>query len=347
MNQQNSQKQDRSRPAPMMGRRGMQYIEKPQDFKGTMKKLLAYLRPYRFKILFAGLLAVIASLSTVLAPWLLGLITSEVARAYKIAVEAGDLSQITFGLIRTVGSLRLSIGEIALVIATIHILASLFNYFQSFLLIGMTQNLTYQMRKALSQKINQLPLSFFDTEQFGDILGRMTNDVETINGTLTQSISEIFRSIALIIGIFVMMILLSLPLTGVVLVTTVLSLYAASRFVKLSQGYFRSQAKSYGELTGHIEETYSGHTVVKVFNHQEKSYNHFERINEDLYKSSVKSQFISGIMMPVQFFFGNIAYIAIAVIGSLLVLSTHPLFAIEVGIIQTFIQYIKNDTICL
>jgi ATP-binding cassette subfamily B protein len=138
------------------------------------------------------------------------------------------------------------------------------------------------------------------------------------------------------------MILLSLPLTGVILITTILSLYTVRKFVKLSQGYFRSQAKSYGELTGHIEETYSGHTVVKVFNHQEKSYHIFEKINDDLYETAVKSQFISGIMMPVQFFFGNIAYIAIAVVGALLVLSDDPLIAIEVGIIQAFIQYTRQ-----
>jgi ATP-binding cassette subfamily B protein len=170
----------------------------------------------------------------------------------------------------------------------------------------------------------------------------VTNDIETINGTLTQSISEIFRSITLIIGIFVMMSLLSIPLTGVVLITTILSLMAARKFVKLSQGYFRKQAKSYGELNGHIEETYSGHTVVKVFNRQEQSYLNFERINKDLYHSSVRSQFISGIMMPVQFFLGNIAYIAIAVIGAFLVITTNPLFAIQVGIIQTFIQYTRQ-----
>ena len=333
MNQQDKRRQETRRP-PMGGMRGMQYFEKAQDFKGTMKKLLTYLRPYRLKIIISGLMAVTASLLTVLTPWLLGLMTSEIARAY----TQGD----SIGLIHVVGQIRLSLGEITLVIAAIYILSSLMNYFQSFMLIGMTQNLTYSMRKELSSKINRLPLKYFDSQQFGDILGRVTNDVETINGTLTQSISEIFRSITLFIAIFVMMFLLSPILTGVVLVTSVLSLYAASRFVKLSQGYFRKQAKSYGELNGHIEETYSGHTVVKVFNHQEASYQNFSRINDDLYGSSVRSQFISGIMMPVQFFFGNIAYIAIAVIGAFLVITTNPLIAIQVGIIQTFLQYTRQ-----
>ncbi|MFU8792421.1 MAG: ABC transporter ATP-binding protein [Acholeplasmataceae bacterium] len=324
----------KSSPPPMgMGNR-MRYLEKPQDFKGTMKKLGNYLKPYYAKIIFAGSLAIIASILTVLSPWLLGLITSEIADAFQ---ESRPM-----GYINPIGSLSFSIGELALVIIGIYLLSSLFNYFQSFMLIGMTQNLTYQMRKDLSSKINRLPLSYFDSQSFGDVLGRMTNDVETINQTLTQSISEIFRSMTLLIGIFVMMILLSPILTGIVFVTTIMSLLVARRFVKLSQGYFRKQAKSYGDLNGHIEETYSGHTVVKVFNHQQKSYQQFEEINAELFNSSVKSQFISGIMFPVQFFIGNLAYIAIAVVGSLLVLSTNPLIAIRVGIIQSFIQYTRQ-----
>jgi ATP-binding cassette subfamily B multidrug efflux pump len=334
MNDRQNQKKPETTSRPMMGRGMGSYIEKPQDFKGTMKKLGAYLKPYLGKIIFSGTLAVIASLLSVLSPWLLGLITSEVSRAYK----AGE----SIGLIHLIGNINLSLGELTLFIASTYLLATVFNYLQSFLLIGMTQNLTYSLRKELSAKLNRLPLKYFDSQQFGDILGRVTNDVETINGTLTQSISEIFRSITLIIGIFVMMSLLSLPLTGVVLITTILSLMAARKFVKLSQGYFRKQAKSYGELNGHIEETYSGHTVVKVFNRQEQSYLNFERINKDLYHSSVRSQFISGIMMPVQFFLGNIAYIAIAVIGAFLVITTNPLIAIQVGIIQTFIQYTRQ-----
>jgi len=332
--QQNQKKTQETR-APMGGMRGgMRYMEKAQDFKGTMRRLLKYLKPYRIRIFFAGLMAITASLLTVLSPWLLGLMTSEIARAY----TEGD----QLGLIKIVGNIRLSLGEVALSVAGIYLLSTVFNYFQSFMLIGMTQNLTYSMRRELSSKINRLPLKFFDKQQFGDLLGRVTNDVETINGTLTQSISEIFRSITLILAMFVMMFLLSPILTGVVFITTILSLYAASKFVKLSQGYFRKQAKSYGELNGHIEETYSGHTVVKVFNHQQASYQNFERINQDLYGSSVRSQFISGIMMPVQFFFGNIAYIAIAVIGAFLVITTNPVIAIQVGIIQTFLQYTRQ-----
>ncbi|MDD3067900.1 MAG: ABC transporter ATP-binding protein, partial [Acholeplasmataceae bacterium] len=269
MNDQKDKQQKAPASSPMGGRGRMSYIEKPQDFKGTMKKLLKYLKPYQWKIISAGMMAITASLISVLGPWLLGLITSEVADAFKTNIP-GERLQI--GMIDVIWGIELSIGEVALVIVGIYILAAFFNYFQSFMLIGMTQNLTYSMRRELSSKINRLPLKYFDDQQFGDILGRVTNDVETINATLTQSVSEIFRSIALILGIFVIMFLLSPILTGIVLLTTISSLLIARRFVKLSQGYFRSQAKSYGELNGHIEETYSGHTIVKAFNHQKKSY---------------------------------------------------------------------------
>jgi ATP-binding cassette subfamily B protein len=313
-------------------------FEKASDFKGTMKKLSSYIKPYQVKIYLSGILAVIASVMNVLTPWLLGLITTVVANAYK----AGEFIGQTPTLIIPLFGNTYTLSEFALLIAIIYLVGAFLNYFQAFLLIGTTQNLTFQMRRELADKINKLPLQFFDNEQSGDILSRMTNDVETINMTLTQSISEIFRSITLFVGIFVMMIILSPILTLIVLVTTVLSLYTVKKFVMLSQIYFRKQAFSNGQLNGHIEETYSGHMIVKVFNHQEKSYERFESINEELYKTSVKSQFISGIMFPVQFFFGNIAYIAIAVVGAFLVLSTDPKIAIGVGVIQAFIMYTRQ-----
>lgn len=341
MNQNREKTSTQDQPRPMLrGPRGMSYMGKPQDFKGTMKKLIKYLRPYTVQVFSAGLFAIIAALLTVLGPWFLGLITSEVARAYKAA--DGVFESIQFGLIHVVGNIHVSLGELALMIVFVHVLSALFNYLQAFLLIGMTQHLTYGMRTELSSKINRLPLKYFDNQQFGDLLGRVTNDVETINGTLTQSIAEIFRSIAMIIGIFTIMLLLSLSLTAVVLFTTILSFISVRQFVKLSQGYFRKQASSFGELSGHIEETYSGQTVIKIFNHQKKSKEQFDRINHDLYSSAVKSQFISGIMFPIQLFFGNLAYIAIAVVGALLVLSDNAMIAIEIGIIQTFIQYVRQ-----
>ncbi len=325
------------RQQPMAGPRGSRYIEKAQDFKGTMKKLAVYLKPFRFKLMAAAIFAMMASLVSVLGPWLLGLITSEVADAFE-----RDPGNLVIGSINIVFGISLSLIGLVVLIAGIYVVAGILHYLQTFMLIGMTQSLTYQMRRDLSAKLNRLPLKYFDNQSFGDLLGRVTNDVETINQTLTQSLSEIFRAFALLTGIFVMMFLLSPILAGVVVVTTIVSLFVARYFVKLSQGYFRKQAKSYGQLTGHIEETYSGQTVVKIFNHQEKSFAQFDQINKDLHHSSVRSQFISGIMFPVQFFIGNIAYILVAAIGALLVLSGNPLISIRVGVIQTFIQYTRQ-----
>ncbi|MFA5560526.1 MAG: ABC transporter ATP-binding protein [Acholeplasmataceae bacterium] len=316
------------------GPRGMNYLEKSRDFKGTMKKLGAYLKPFYIQIIASAFFAVAASLLTVLGPWLLGLITSEISNAF--------IGTRPIGTIHLIGSLNFSLGTLALITIGVHFLGAFFNYIQAFLLIGMTQSLTYSMRRDLSSKLNKLPLKFYDDQSFGDVLGRVTNDVETINGTLTQSLSEIFRAVALLTFVITMMFILSPILAGVVLFMTLLSFLVARQFVKLSQGYFRKQAYSYGELNGHIEETYSGHSVVKVFNHQAKSFTEFDRINNDLYQSSVKSQFISGIMFPVQFFIGNLSYILVAAIGALLYLSDNPLITIQVGIILTFIQYTRQ-----
>lgn len=334
MSQQKPSNQKRTNQ-PMFGPRGAgSYLEKPQDFKGTMKKLAVYLKPYYAHIITAAILAIISSILTVVGPYLLGLMVNELSDAYKETRAVGLIS-IGFGI-------DLSLGELALTLVGVHSLAGFFGYLQSYMLIGMTQNLTYMMRKDLSSKINRLPLKYFDDQSFGDILGRVTNDVETINATLSQTISEVLRGIALLIGIIVAMYLISWILATIVLFTTILSLLVTRRFVKLSQGYFRKQARSSGQLNGHIEETYGGHAVVKVFNHQEKAYQEFDMINDELYESAVKSQFISGIMWPVQFFIGNISYILIAVVGALLVISTNPLIAIQVGVILTFIQYTRQ-----
>ncbi|MFA7589343.1 MAG: ABC transporter transmembrane domain-containing protein, partial [Acholeplasmataceae bacterium] len=191
------------------GPRGMNYLEKSRDFKGTMKKLGAYLKPFYIQIIASAFFAVAASLLTVLGPWLLGLITSEISNAF--------IGTRPIGTIHLIGSLNFSLGTLALITIGVHFLGAFFNYIQAFLLIGMTQSLTYSMRRDLSSKLNKLPLKFYDDQSFGDVLGRVTNDVETINGTLTQSLSEIFRAVALLTFVITMMFILSPILAGVVL----------------------------------------------------------------------------------------------------------------------------------
>src|SRR5690606_3751363 len=195
------------------------------------------------------------------------------------------------------------------------LLSSLLSFLQGFSLIGVTQKLTYKMRCDLADKINTLPLSFFDMYKFGDVLSRVTNDVDTINQTLTQSISEIFRSFTLVTAILVIMFVLSWPLGLITTLSVVISLVVAANFIKISQKYFRQAAMNNGDMNVHIEEVFHGHQVVKVFNHQEQAKHEFEEINNRIYETTWKSQFISSIMIPVQFFFANLAYIGIAGVG--------------------------------
>jgi ATP-binding cassette, subfamily B, multidrug efflux pump len=328
MSQPQTKKETRSSGPGM--RHGMSYIEKPQDFKGTMKKLSKYIRPYSLELVISAVMSILSSLLTVIAPWLLGLMTSEVIQAIsqKRAIDSIDI----------IWQISVTLPELVLIILGTYLVSGLLGYLQTFVLIGMTQNLTLEMRKEIAEKLNKLPLSYFDTQSFGDVLGRSTNDVETISQTLNDSLSQVFRAITLLLGVIIIMFLLSPILAGVVLITTFVSLFTARYFVKLSQGYFRKQAKAIGDMSGHVEEMFNGHRIVKIFNHEKVALIAFDQINEDIYQNTLKSQFISGIMFPVQFFIGNLAYILIALIGSFLVING----SIQIGIIQTFIQYTRQ-----
>jgi ATP-binding cassette subfamily B protein len=329
-----SQPQQKSKDTPTRpmrgGFQGMGYFEKAQDFKGTMKKLYQYVKPYMGKVLFSGLMSILASLLTVLAPWLLGLMISEVALAFQESRELLPID-IIFGL-------QLELLNMSILVILLYSLAGILSYYQAYLLIGMTQDVTYQMRQQIAIKLNRLPLSYFDSQSFGDVLGRSTNDVETISQTLNQSLSEIFRAITLLLGVMIIMFILNWILALVVLSTTLVSFYVARIFVKLSQKYFRKQAKATGEMSGHVEEMFNGHRIVKVFNYQEKALKEFDKINEDIYTTTFYSQFISGIMFPMQFFIGNLGFILIAGIGALLVVNG----SIQVGLIQTFLTYTRQ-----
>jgi ATP-binding cassette subfamily B protein len=226
----------------------------------------------------------------------------------------------------------------SILVILLYILAGMLSYFQAYLLIGMTQDVTYQMRQEIAVKLNRLPLSYFDSQSFGDVLGRSTNDVETISQTLNQSLSEVFRAVTLLLGVMIIMFVLNWILALVVLSTTIVSFYVARIFVKLSQKFFRKQAKATGDMSGHVEEMFNGHRIVKVFNYQEKALKEFDAINEDIYYTTFYSQFISGIMFPMQFFIGNVAFILIAAVGALLVVNG----AIQVGLIQTFLTYTRQ-----
>lgn len=306
------------------------YIEKPQNFKKSIKKLFNYLKPYSPQIIFSGSMSILSSLLTVIAPWLLGLMTTEIAEAF--------IQNRSVGSIYITSQLALTIPSLALIVLLGYSLGGILAYLQSFILTGMTQNLTFEMRKEIAKKINNLPLSHFDKQSFGDVLGRSTNDIETISSTINQSLSEVFRAVTLLLGVLIIMFVLNWLLALVVIFTSIISFSVAIIFVKLSQKYFRSQAKSVGDMSGHVEEMFNGHRIVKVFNHQKKALKDFDKINEKIRYSTMRSQFISGIMFPMQFFIGNVGYILIGAVGSFLVLSG----SIKVGLIQTFVTYTRQ-----
>ena len=306
------------------------YIEKPQNFKKSIKKLFNYLKPYSPQIIFSGSMSILSSLLTVIAPWLLGLMTTEIAEAF--------IQNRSVGSISITSQIELTIPSLALIVLLGYSLGGILAYLQSFILTGMTQNLTFEMRKEIAKKINNLPLSHFDKQSFGDVLGRSTNDIETISATINQSLSEVFRAVTLLLGVLIIMFVLNWLLALVVIFTSIVSFLVAAIFVKLSQKYFRSQAKSVGDMSGHVEEMFNGHRIVKVFNHQKKALKDFDKINEKIRYSTMRSQFISGIMFPMQFFIGNVGYILIGAVGSFLVLSG----SIKVGLIQTFVTYTRQ-----
>jgi ATP-binding cassette subfamily B multidrug efflux pump len=304
-------------------------MQKPADFGGTMKRLLGYLRNYWWLIILSGIMAIIAALLSVATPILAGLAITGATQIWK-----GESSVVT--IIDGVWSMELY--QLLIFTVLSQLLSSLLSFLQGFSLIGVTQKLTYKMRCDLADKINTLPLSFFDKYKQGDVLSRVTNDVDTINQTLTSSISEIFRSFTLVTAILVIMFILSWPLALVTTATVIISLYVAARFVRLSQKYFRQAAMNNGDMNGHIEEMFHGHQVVKAFNHQAQAKKEFDEINDRIYETSWKSQFISSIMIPVQFFFTNLAYIGIAGIGGYLVLIN----LMQIGFIYTYVQFARQ-----
>lgn len=303
---------------------------KANDFWGTLGRLLKYLNKDKWIVLSAALFSVITALITVFTPILSGKLLTSIE-----LIWSGTDAQ---GIIDLFG-ISLNFNEVLIGLILTASLSFVFGLTQGYMLIGVTQRLTYKMRADLADKINTLPLNFFDKHKIGDVLSRVTNDVDIINQTLTQSISEIFRSFTLVISILIIMYIMRWDLAVITTVAVILSLFVASKFVKLSQKYFRQAAKNTGDMNGHIEEIYHGHLVVKVFNHQTQAKHEFDEINDRIFETSWKSQFVSSIMIPIQFFFTNLSFIAIAIIGGYLLI-TDPSF--EVGFIMTFIMYSRQ-----
>ena len=321
-----NQKQN-NRPRGPMGH-GMRGGEKAKDFKGTMKKLLNYIKPFKFSFLVGLLCAIVSVCIMVIGPKIQGNIITEIAQGFMNKVQGKG--GIDFDAIQKTCALLLAI----------YALSTAFSYLQGWLMSGVSNKMGYKLRKEMNQKIDKLPLSYFDKNSHGDILSRFTNDVDTLVQSLNQSLSTMVSSFVQIIGFLVMMLSISWKMTLMALIVIPLSLILVMVVVKKSQRYFKAQQKSLGLVNGHIEEMYSAHTIVKAFNGEEDSLRTFKEYNDQLYTSAWKSQFLSGLMMPLTNLIGNIGYVGVCILGGYLTIHKE----IAVGDIQSFITYTRNFT---
>lgn len=300
--------------------------EKAKNFKGTMARLIRYLQPFWIPMILCILFSVLSTIFTIIGPKILGNATTKLAEGI-VAKYSGN------------GSIDFSaIFVILRNLTIIYLISLLFSYLQGWIMAGVSQKVTYNLRKEISQKINKLPLKYFDHQTHGEVLSRVTNDVDTVSQSLTQSIQQILSSLVTVIGIMIMMFTISVPMTIMALVVVPLSGIAAAIVVKKSQKYFKAQQNMLGEVNGHIEEMYGGHLVMKAFNGEEKSIETFDQLNDGLYKSAWKAQFVSGVLQPVTSFIGNLGYVGVCVLGGWLVIHK----GMAIGDIQAFIQYVRN-----
>jgi ATP-binding cassette subfamily B multidrug efflux pump len=302
--------------------------EKAKDFRGTMKKLMVYLGAYKFQLLLVGIFAIGSTIFNIVGPKILGRATTEIFNGLVGKISGG--AGIDFG----------KIGRILLLLLALYACSALFSFVQGYIMTGVSQKLTYRMRKEISEKINRLPMNYFDKMPHGEILSRITNDVDTLSQSLNQSATQMITSVAAIIGVLVMMLSISPLMTLIALLILPVSVGMISVIVKNSQRYFKSQQEYLGHVNGQVEEIYGGHIIVKAFNKEEDVIASFDRDNDILYESAWKSQFLSGMMMPIMQFVGNLGYVAVVILGGWLAMRD----AIEVGDIQSFIQYVRNFT---
>lgn len=300
--------------------------EKAKNLSKTLSTLLKYLKPFRIAIFFVILFAVGSTIFTIIGPKILGNATTKLVQGL-IAKYSGTGSIDIDGIKHTL-----------LILLGIYVLSGILSYIQAWIMSGVTQKVTYRLREEISLKINRLPLNYYDKQTHGEVLSRITNDVDTMSQSLTQSIQMIFTSLITIIGILYMMITISWQLTLMALIIVPLSAVAAMSVVKNGQKYFIQQQKTLGDVNGHIEEMYGGHIIMKAFNGEERSINTFNKMNEELYTSAWKSQFISGLMQPITSLIGNIGYVGCCVLGGYL--SLHN--GLAIGDIQAFIQYVRS-----
>lgn len=303
--------------------------EKAKNFKGSSKKLLAYLRPFWAPMIFVMVFAAASTVFSIAGPKVLAKATDELA-AGLMRMVTGEAGGIDFGYI----------GVVLLVLGGIYLLSAGFSYAQGFIMAGVSADVSYGLRDAIEKKINKLPLSYFHRVSQGDVLSRITNDVDTLTNSLNQSITQLITSVCTLVGVLIMMLSISWQLTLVALCIIPVSLAFVMVIVKFSQKHFKNQQKYLGTVNGQVEEMYGGHLIVKAFGREEKAVEAFERENEKLYNAGWKSQFLSGLMMPVMNFVGNLGYVVICMVGASMAAGG----TMTIGGIQAFIQYVRSFT---
>nr|WP_228370048.1 ABC transporter ATP-binding protein [Caldicellulosiruptor saccharolyticus] len=311
------------------GPRGFVPGEKAKDFKGTMKKLIRYLSTYKISLITVLVLAILSTSFSIAGPKILSKAITKIFEGIMNRIT-GQGSGIDFEYI----------GKILIILLVLYGLSSIFGYLQGWIMSGVSMKITYRFRKEISEKINRLPLKYFESTNQGEILSRITNDVDTITQTLNQSMTQIITSVTMVLGVLVMMISINWLMTLVALLIIPASSIIIAFIIKYSQKYFRQQQDYLGHLNGHIEEMYGGHHIVKAFNGEKKSIEKFDSLNNTLYNAAWKSQFLTGVMMPLMNVIGNLGYVVVTILGSWLVIKN----AIEIGDIQAFIQYIRSFT---
>ncbi|PJN88889.1 ABC transporter ATP-binding protein [Bacillus sp. mrc49] len=304
--------------------------QKAKDFKGTLRRLLAYLKPRRNKLIAVFIAAIMSTIFMIVGPKIMGTAITELFEGAYGKYQGIPGAAINFD----------KIGQILLLLAGLYVLSSLFNYVQQYIMSSVAQDTVYDLREDVNKKLEKLPLKYFEGRPNGETLSRMTNDIDTIGSTLQQSLTQFITSIVTILGIIIMMLSISPLLTLISIISLPLSIFAIRPILKRSQKHFADQQRTLGELNGHIEEMYTGHQVVKAFGHEKKASAQFTKVNEELYKAGSKAQFISGIIMPLMFFIGNLSYVLISVVGGILVTQR----SISIGDIQAFITYSKQFT---
>ncbi len=309
-----------------MGGHGMMPGEKAKDLKGTFKKLINYLKNYHTTIVIVIIAAIFSSVFAIAGPKVMARATNKLFEGI-LALIAGT-GNIDFGYI----------GGIILILVALYGVSFLLSSLQGWMMTGVTQKVTYQLRRDISEKINRLPLRYFDGTSTGDVLSRVTNDIDTLSQSMNQSLSQIVTSVTTVIGVLVMMLTISPLMTLAAILVLPISLIFVTQIIKRSQPFFARQQQTLGEANGHIEEMYGGQIVVRAFNGEERSIETFGKINDRLYDSAWKSQFLSGLMMPLMTFVGNLGYVAICVLGGWLTIKG----SISVGDIQAFIQYVRS-----